>query len=88
MNYREFQRLAGSVPTNGLVSSERSLFTGWPETSLWDARGEPSNAPTKSQLAMPESPAFDRIAFAYCSSRNRTAHVPFGESRDRDPLGC
>jgi hypothetical protein len=33
----------------------------------------------KSQLAMAESPASDRIAFALCPPRNRTAHVPSRE---------
>jgi hypothetical protein len=27
----------GLVPTNALVSSERSLFTGWPETGFGEA---------------------------------------------------
>ena len=31
-----------SVLTNVLVSSERSLFTGWPETGLWEASAEVS----------------------------------------------
>ncbi len=40
----------------------------------------------KSQLPTAKSEAFDRIAFALCPSRNRTAHLPSGEKPEQGGL--
>jgi hypothetical protein len=40
---RPIQKLAafsGFVPTNALVAAERSTFVDWPETGLWEVKGE------------------------------------------------
>jgi hypothetical protein len=57
------QARRGQGPTNGLIGSAEL-----------DVQGA-----DKSQLAEVESPPCDRIAFASCPPRNRTAHVPPGE---------
>jgi hypothetical protein len=59
-----YRSSVGLVPTNALVSSERSLITGCPETGLCEALKSAFHVQVESQIALAESPAFDRIAFA------------------------
>ena len=65
-----------------------SWIVSQPELSR---NGLPANTETgfedadRSQLPMPESLAFDRIAFAWCPPLNRTVHVPSREKPAQRP---
>jgi hypothetical protein len=77
---------SGFVPTNALVVTELSKFIDWPETGLWEAPEIVFQGADKSQLAMAESVALDRIAFAFYPPRNRTEHLPSGEKPGSVPF--
>ena len=65
-------RVAVTAQFDALVElAMRNAFMGSAERGFQGA--------DKSQPVMAESPACDRLAFAQCSHRNRTAHVPSGE---------
>jgi hypothetical protein len=67
----EVTPVAGRLSPRGHRRGPENGVNGSPERGFQGA--------AKSQLTTDESPACDRIAFALCPPRNRTARMPSGE---------